>query len=97
MKIQHLHFSGKIFGLLTGFGAMAGSWGVILAGPPFTGLIASLGWRHSLGVITLLTLGLLALSILFVRDVPGNKNRDGPEITLGETFQKTKKVLLHRG
>jgi predicted MFS family arabinose efflux permease len=76
---------------------MAGSWGIILAGPPFTRLISSLGWRQSLGGITLLTLGLLACSVFFIREVPVQGNADGGPPSLGEALEKTKKVLLHKG
>lgn len=97
MKIQHLQFPGKIFGVLTGVGAMAGSWGIILAGPPFTRLISTLGWRQSLLGITLLSLGLLVCSLFFIREVPLQEDMDGERISLKEALGKTKKVLLHKG
>lgn len=65
LKIQGLYFSGRIFALLTGFGAVAGSFGVILAGSPFMAGVLYCGWRVTFIIIAGFSFMLMIGNIVF--------------------------------
>jgi len=80
LKVQGIHFSGRIFAFLAGFGAVAASFGVILAGSPFMAGATRLGWREMIYLLAICSFLLLLGNLIFTRD-PVNRvgsNRPTP-------------------
>ena len=76
LKIQGIFFPARLFALLTGFGAVAGSFGIILAGSPFMAGVANFGWRETIYIIALGSFTLMLGSLLFIRPPSNISGRD---------------------
>ena len=68
LKVQGVYFSGRVFALLAGFGAVAASLGIILSGSPFMAGVARLGWREMIYLLAAFSLILLLGNLIFTRN-----------------------------
>jgi MFS family permease len=97
LKLATLWFQPRQLGLLAGLTQGIGMLGAAIGEGLFSVIVEKIGWRHTLGLIALILLGLAMLIALFVRDKrPGLLNRMVPDSTHLKVWDGLKIVFRNR-
>ena len=97
LRLATSWFPPAMLGLLAGLTQALGMLGASAGEAPLSGLVSMIGWRQSMGVITLFFIALAGLLYRYVQDKPGTF---GVQPTASSTpysmFQSLMVVLKHR-
>lgn len=93
VKISSTWFPADRLSFVIGCTIFVGTMGAIGGGAPLAWLVGEVGWRPSLNILALVTIGLCVLGWLFVRDSAPGQNLDKPQERSRESISVVQSLI----
>ncbi len=95
LQLANNWFPPRLYGLVAGMALFVGIIGAVCAGPPLRLCVNAFGWRPTILVSGLVTLGIALAIWILVRDHPHEKGFAGPAASPARTTPARRMSVLH--